>query len=167
MGDRVAVLKDGALQQCATPSELYENPTNAFVAGFIGSPAMTMFRATVQDGVAHLDSLHVPIPREHAGLGEVTIGIRPESLDLSSSDADGFELTVELVEALGADAYVYGRPHFSPAHTDGLGEPPSRMTVRVDGRNPPTRGSTVHVSVRDLGELHLFHPQSGERILTP
>src|SRR4030088_1562154 len=88
MGDRVAVLKDGLLQQCASPRELYDRPDNAFVAGFIGSPAMNLKTVPLTTEGAQLDGLTVPLPRaalakaSAEGLSEVTFGVRPESLHL-------------------------------------------------------------------------------------
>ena len=156
MGHRVAVLKDGLLQQVATPRELYDTPANVFVAGFIGSPAMNILTAPVTaDGVT-VGGLTVPVPREAlAGVtDQVTIGIRPESFELSSSPT-GLQLDVRLVEELGADAYLHG--------TVRHGGEAQQMVVRVDGRTPPVMGSTVDLSVRP-GEQHLFHPEDGRRL---
>jgi multiple sugar transport system ATP-binding protein len=162
MGDRVAVLKDGLLQQCASPRELYDRPDNAFVAGFIGSPAMNLKTVPLTAEGAQLDGLTVPLPRaalataSAEGLSEVTFGVRPESLHLVSSDEPGVDLIVELVEELGADAYIYGS-----ARIGGASE---RFIVRVDGRTPPAFGQTVKVAVRNLDEVHLFHPGTGLRL---
>ncbi|QNG37475.1 sn-glycerol-3-phosphate ABC transporter ATP-binding protein UgpC [Geodermatophilaceae bacterium NBWT11] len=156
MGHRVAVLKDGLLQQVATPRELYDTPANVFVAGFIGSPAMNILTAPVTaDGVT-VGGLTVPVPREAlTGVTDtVTIGIRPESFELSSSPT-GLQLDVRLVEELGADAYLHG--------TVRHGGEAQQMVVRVDGRTPPVMGSTVDLSVRP-GEQHLFHPEDGRRL---
>jgi len=158
MGHRVAVLRDGVLQQVATPRELYDTPVNLFVAGFIGSPAMNVFRAPVTpDGVA-LGEFRLPVPRARlAQLGDaatVDVGVRPESLELAGSPT-GLSMEVRLVEELGADAYLHGT-----ALHDGDGRP---LVVRVDGRRPPEMGSTVDLSVR-VGEEHLFHPETGLRL---
>ncbi len=156
MGDRVAVLRDGILQQCAAPRELYENPTNAFVAGFIGSPAMNLATLPLTDGGVQLGSTVLPVARSvvdaaaAAGLTEIVYGVRPESLRLVPDD--GFELVVELVEELGADAYVHGK----------VGD--DRFVVRVDGRTPPRLGDNVRVTLRGEGETHAFHPETGERL---
>nr|MBA3339278.1 ATP-binding cassette domain-containing protein [Geodermatophilaceae bacterium] len=160
MGHRVAVLSQGVLQQCATPRGLYDRPANAFVAGFIGSPAMNLSIATLSAAGITLGQLALPLPRPMldgplVGLTEVQVGVRPESLELVSSARPGIELTVELVEELGADAYVYG--------TARLGAP-TRFAVRVDGRNPPAVGKAVTIALRRLDEIHLFHPATGERI---
>jgi multiple sugar transport system ATP-binding protein len=162
MGHRVAVLKDGLLQQCDTPRALYDNPANAFVAGFIGSPAMNLKTVPLADSGAKLDGAIVPISRSALAaasaqsLSEVTFGIRPESLRLANGDEDGFELTVELVEELGADAYIYGSVR--------IGSSNERFIVRVDGRTPPAIGQSVKVAIRDAGEVHLFHPETGARL---
>ena len=111
MGDRVAVLKDGLLQQVDTPLGLYDNPVNLFVAGFIGSPAMNLFEAELVDGGATVNGHKIPLAitasDRSQGNGHVTIGIRPESFRLSS-DGEGIPVKVTVVEELGADAYVYG-----------------------------------------------------------
>jgi multiple sugar transport system ATP-binding protein len=156
MGDRVAVLKDGVLQQCATPRELYENPTNSFVAGFIGSPAMNLATLPLTEGGVKLGDVTLPLPRSVVSaassqdLKEVTFGVRPESLQLVSEG--GFELVVELVEELGADAYLHGK----------VGD--DRFVVRVDGRTPPRMGDNVRVGLRGEGETHAFNPETTLRL---
>ncbi|WIY03583.1 sn-glycerol-3-phosphate ABC transporter ATP-binding protein UgpC [Amycolatopsis mongoliensis] len=154
MGDRVAVLKDGVLQQCASPRELYENPTNSFVAGFIGSPAMNLATLPLTEGGVKLGDVVLPLPRSvlsAAGdLKEVVFGVRPESLELVSEG--GFELVVELVEELGADAYLHGK----------VGD--DRFVVRVDGRTPPRMGDNVRVGLRGEGETHAFNPETTLRL---
>ncbi|TQM81554.1 carbohydrate ABC transporter ATP-binding protein (CUT1 family) [Saccharothrix saharensis] len=162
MGHRVAVLKDGLLQQCDTPRALYDKPANAFVAGFMGSPAMNLKTVPLTSEGAKLDGIVVPLDRRALdraageGLSEVTFGVRPESLALVSSSEQGMDMTVELVEELGADALMHGSVR--------IGGVPERFVVRVDGRTPPTLGQTVKVAVRDAGEVHLFHPESGHRL---
>ncbi|GAA4852966.1 ABC transporter ATP-binding protein [Saccharopolyspora rosea] len=160
MGHRVAVLADGVLQQCATPRELYENPANAFVAGFIGSPAMNLKTVPLSAEGAVLDGHTIPLPRAAldaaGGLEQVTFGVRPESLSLAPSSADGLSMTVELVEELGADALIHGS-------IDVAGTP-ERFVVRADGRTPPALGQQVTVAVRDSDEIHLFHPETGARL---
>src|SRR5687767_5716346 len=155
MGDRVAVLKDGVLQQVGTPRELYDRPRNAFVAGFIGSPAMNLVRLDVVDGgVAFGDDVH-PVARETlagAGEQEVLLGVRPEDLEVS---AHGLAVEVDVVEELGADAYVYGRAT--------VGQEECRLTVRVHARRPPQKGEMVHVAPRP-GHVHLFRAGDGERL---
>ncbi|WP_434451599.1 ABC transporter ATP-binding protein [Lentzea sp. E54] len=160
MGHRVAVLKDGLLQQCDTPRALYDRPANAFVAGFIGSPAMNLKTVPITSEGAKLDGIIVPLTRSAldaaGGLDEVTFGIRPEALGIVPSSEEGMDMTVELVEELGADALVHGAVK--------IGDASQRFVVRVDGRTPPTLGQHVKVAVRDTTEIHLFHPESGERL---
>ncbi|MEY3803701.1 MAG: sn-glycerol-3-phosphate ABC transporter ATP-binding protein UgpC [Actinobacteria bacterium] len=158
MGDRVAVLKDGVLQQVDTPRNLYDNPANAFVAGFIGSPAMNLLKTSVSGGKAQLGKLSVDVPAS-AG-SSVIIGIRPEGFIPST---DGFAVNVEVVEELGADAFVYGQPadsniSFAQATEDG-----AQIIVRWDPKTPPKPGDTITVSA-DASSIHLFNAQSGERL---
>ncbi|WP_199441068.1 ABC transporter ATP-binding protein [Umezawaea beigongshangensis] len=162
MGHRVAVLKDGLLQQCDTPRNLYDRPANAFVAGFMGSPAMNLKTVPLTSEGAKLDGVVVPLSRAALGgasgesLSEVTFGIRPEALGIVPSSEAGMDMTVELVEELGADALVHGAVR--------IGDSSERFVVRVDGRTPPTLGQNVKVAVRDTSEIHLFHPETGNRL---
>jgi len=157
MGDRVAVLKDGLLQQCDTPRRMYDHPDNVFVAGFIGSPAMNLFDVPIVEGGVKFGSSIHPLSRELlAGAGkEVTLGVRPEDLTVNT-DGRGLAVTVEVVEELGADAYIYG----STTESAGDIKP---IIVRVDGRTPPEKGTIVHLSPK--GEhVHLFHADTGLRL---
>jgi multiple sugar transport system ATP-binding protein len=157
MGHRVAVLKDGVLQQVDTPRALYERPTNAFVAGFIGSPSMNLTTADLDEGGARVGGTFVPLQSavlsecRAAGLSSITLGIRPESLALSADE--GLAIDVRLVEVLGADAFAHG--------TIAGGE--AGIVVRCDGRSHPSIGDTIRAAV-DHTEVHVFHPETGERI---
>lgn len=154
MGDRVAVLRDGLLQQCATPRELYRNPGNVFVAGFIGSPAMNLFTLPVVDSAVSLGDWNIPVPREIAGTAaELVVGVRPEHFELGSV---GVEMEVDVVEELGADAYLYGR--ITGADTV-ISKP---IIARTDGHDPPGKGSRVHLHPQP-GHLHFF-ATDGHRI---
>ena len=166
MGDRVAVLKDGLLQQVGTPRELYDHPVNVFVAGFIGSPAMNLLTIPIAEGGATIGGKLgtpklIPIASEiitkasTGGSHEVTIGFRPEDLRVMS-DADGFPLEVDVVESLGADAYVYGHVTTNDGATKDV-------IVRADGRIPPAKGETIYVGIIP-DHLHAFHAVNGERI---
>ncbi|MBV0895460.1 ABC transporter ATP-binding protein [Microbacterium sp. NC79] len=159
MGDRIAVLKDGLLQQVGTPRELYERPANEFVAGFIGSPAMNLFEAKIADGGVVWGNEIVAVERDvlAKATGEtVTIGIRPEDLVLGGATDGGLPVTIDLVEELGADGYLYGR---AGAGTDAEHE----IVARVDGRNHPNAGETV--SLKPVaGHLHVFDATTGERL---
>ncbi|MFD9663815.1 ABC transporter ATP-binding protein [Rhodococcus sp. NPDC059968] len=157
MGDRVAVLKDGVLQQCDTPRRMYEHPNNVFVAGFIGSPAMNLLELPLVDGGVSFGGAVVPVPRGAiAGIGEssVTLGVRPE--DLVITTGSGLDVTIDVVEELGADAYVYGQ-----ADIDGRKQP---IVVRADGRIPPRRGEVITLSYA-AERTHLFSTVTGERLV--
>ncbi|MDO5629365.1 MAG: TOBE domain-containing protein, partial [Mobilicoccus sp.] len=155
--DRVAVLKDGVLQQCDSPRRMYDHPNNVFVAGFIGSPAMNLSVVDVVDGGVRFGSVVLPVEREVlAGAGDtVTLGVRPE--DLSLTEGEGLTIEVDVVEELGADAYVYGHV----AGTDPVEDRP--FIARVDGRTPPQKGQSVTFTAQPA-HVHLFHATNGERL---
>ncbi|NSC22447.1 sn-glycerol-3-phosphate ABC transporter ATP-binding protein UgpC [Streptomyces albus subsp. chlorinus] len=173
MGDRVAVLKDGLLQQIDSPRNMYDRPANLFVAGFIGSPAMNLVEVPITDGGVKFGNSVVPVERDaiaaaaDKGDKTVTVGIRPEHFDvvngeggdsgkkLSKDEAAGVAVTVNVVEELGADGYVYG--------TADVGGEKCDLVVRVSGRSVPEKGTTVHVVPR-AGETHVFSTSSGERL---
>ncbi|MEV6770065.1 ATP-binding cassette domain-containing protein [Nocardia sp. NPDC051030] len=164
MGDRVAVLRDGKLQQFSPPTELYDRPANAFVAGFIGSPAMNLFEAEIRSDGVVLAGSTLGLPRETldqlaaAHLTSVTVGIRPEQLDIDGG-APGFPVTVELIEELGSESYVYGRPATLSTNGSGL------FVARSPHRAPAKPGQSITLRVRDGGIVHLFHPTTGERVV--
>ena len=162
MGDRVAVLKDGVLQQVDTPRNLYARPVNAFVGGFIGSPAMNLRSAELTDSGARLGATVIPLPRttidaaHRANLSSITLGIRPESIAVTS-DGEGLQLTVDLVEELGADEYIYGTL---------VGDNPAaekKFVVRGHGDPSPHLGATINVEVNP-SQTHAFHPDTGQRL---
>lgn len=163
MGDRVAVLKDGLLQQCDTPLNLYDKPNNLFVAGFIGSPAMNLIEGDVaQDGI-HIGDYVVPVPRDTLAKAgnekRLTLGIRPETFRLGEGN-DGIGIDVAVVEELGADAFLYGT-------VSGLSEEEQltaqQITARISSRTPPQRGSTVRLKI-DPEHVHVFSQGSGARL---
>ena len=161
MGDRVAVLKDGLLQQVGTPRDLYDSPSNVFVAGFIGSPAMNIIEVPIVEGGGQVRGTVVPVEREalarasEGGVKTMHLGVRPEDLTISE-DGSGIPVEVNLVEELGADAYVYGEVTL----LDGGHK---EVIVRTDGRRPPGRGETVHVSIKP-GHSHVFSTATGARV---
>jgi multiple sugar transport system ATP-binding protein len=158
MGDRVAVLKDGLLQQVDTPRAMYDKPANVFVAGFIGSPAMNLVKLNVDGDTLRFGGAELQLPRAAVQVvgatRAVTVGVRPEDMEVVSPGS-GLATEVEVVEELGADAYVYGS-------TEVDGERRS-VIARVDGRTPPDKGSVLHFAPRG-GHLHLFSGDTGERI---
>ncbi|MBF6356618.1 sn-glycerol-3-phosphate ABC transporter ATP-binding protein UgpC [Nocardia higoensis] len=154
MGDRVAVLKDGLLQQCASPRDLYRDPANAFVAGFMGSPAMNMFTLPVEYGAVALGGFRLPVPRSvtDAAGPNLIVGIRPEHFELGGS---GIEMEIDVVEELGSDAYVYGRT---------LGDGPGvTIVARADWRNPPAKGDRLFLSTAPE-RTYFFSPEDGRRL---
>jgi len=152
LGHRVAVLKDGRLQQCDAPRTLYEEPANVFVAGFIGSPSMNLQQVEPgANGVASFGRVEVPLP-EHARGRAIVLGFRPESLELA---ADGVPAQVEVVEELGADAYVFCLAE--------LGGEVTKLVARVDARHVPQRGERVALSPT-AEDVHVFDAESGERL---
>jgi multiple sugar transport system ATP-binding protein len=162
MGHRVAVLLDGILQQVDTPRTLYDTPTNVFVAGFIGSPAMNIKTVPLTEAGANFAGMILPLERDQiarahgdGGNGQVTVGFRPEATDLVMDHEEGMPILVDLVEELGSDAYVYG--HVSMSGAD------ERFVVRTDGRSTPRMGDTVFVKPR-VGHHHAFHALTGQRI---
>ena len=172
MGDRIAVLKDGVLQQVDTPRALYDTPKNVFVAGFIGSPAMNIGTFSVANGVAKIGQAQIPLTRDAvAGLtaadnGKVTLGFRPEALDIvSESDPSAIEIEVNIVEELGSDAYVYGtlKGDLAGADLASAGAGDHEVIVRINPRTAPAKGERIHVSIR-AGQEHVFSPTSGLRL---
>jgi multiple sugar transport system ATP-binding protein len=165
MGDRVAVLKDGFLQQVDSPRNLYDRPDNVFVAGFIGSPAMNLVDVELDADGAVLGGRSLRLPQEiRAALGQenartATVGFRPEVARVVRAD-EGFPFEVVVVEELGSDAYAYG--HLHTGHEVGV-VGAQLLTIRVDPRNPPRKGETIHLSVA-AEDAHVFSPETGRRI---
>jgi multiple sugar transport system ATP-binding protein len=151
LGHRVAVLKDGRLQQCDTPRALYERPVNTFVAGFIGSPSMNLTPTlSTSNGSVSLGGVTIPLP---AGVGgSVVVGLRPEALELAS---EGVPSRVEVVEELGADSYVF-------CSSEVAGES-TKLVARCETRQAPEQGERVSLRPR-ADEAHVFDPQSGDRL---
>ena len=172
MGDRIAVLKDGVLQQVGTPREMYDHPANDFVAGFIGSPAMNLGQFTVKGDVATVGAAKIQLSKATLDAitpedgGKVTIGFRPESLDVvSAQDEHSIPVRLSFVEELGSDAYIYGElvgAEESEAKL-GSGEDSSQIIVRVPPRTAPEPGETVYVRIRP-GQEHIFSASTGKRL---
>ena len=161
MGDRVAVMKDGVLQQVDTPLTLYDKPANLFVAGFIGSPAMNLMSGDVVEGGVVIGDYTVPVKREvlaKAGNEKtLTLGIRPEHFSLAEQ---GIPLDVAVVEELGADAYVYGTLSGLP---DDQKLTAQQIVARISSRRPPERGTSVRLGV-DTEHIHVFSNANLDRL---
>jgi multiple sugar transport system ATP-binding protein len=192
MGDRVAVLDGGVLQQVDAPQELYDNPKNLFVAGFMGSPAMNLFKATIEDGAATLligsqrvalpPSVHAERPglREYAGK-PIVIGIRPEDLPLLKTEASSepgssaFAGEVQVVEALGSELLVHFTSDAEPIEIKGTrGEGAEGLSegeltrigegvARIETRSQIAPGARVRFSL-DPARLHFFDPDTSQAI---
>lgn len=179
MGDRIAVLKEGILQQVGTPEELYETPANAFVAGFIGSPSMNMGTFHIHDGIAKLGPAEIPLSKAALDAvtpedkNQITIGFRPEHLVVveGSPDKATIPIRVNLVEELGSDAFVYGtlvgaEGALSSGSEDATNEDEevnSQIIVRVPPRSAPGVGKTMHVQIVP-GKQHNFSASTSLRL---
>jgi multiple sugar transport system ATP-binding protein len=157
MGDRVAVMKLGVLQQVDTPLALYDRPVNLFVAGFIGSPQMNLIEAKAAEGQAKIGNYLVPVdPTASKKMqGNITVGVRPEAWRLVSASEGGLPIDVTVVEELGADGFVYG--------TCDVEGTPGNVIVRVTGRDKVQKGDTIYVTT-DPTSVHVFDTDTGERL---
>jgi multiple sugar transport system ATP-binding protein len=156
MGDRVAVLKDGLLQQVDTPRALYERPANVFVAGFIGSPAMNLMKLKIVSGGVQLGNTTIKI--DSAVLGktkakQVTVGLRPEDLVVTKND--GIAVHVNIVEELGADAFLYGTAEVDGEKVD--------VIARVGAKSSLRLGDKVYLKPQG-GITHVFDIATGLRL---
>jgi multiple sugar transport system ATP-binding protein len=184
LGDRVAVLKRGVLQQLATPRELYTNPVNLFVAGFIGSPPMNFLPATVEGNQVKLPFGTVTIPEAKAknaqGKGLMIAGIRPEHFEdaavmesgKASASGSTFKTKVDVVEWLGNQAYAYS-PFEAPEEVqrqllelerDLDGEALyTQLVISLDGSSRIKEGDEATIWV-DSDKIHLFDPGTGDNL---
>lgn len=173
MGDRIAVIKLGILQQVGAPTELYDRPENVFVAGFIGSPSMNISTHKVENGKAIIGDDAITLPAEVIAKltaeddNKIIIGFRPEDASLASdTEPDAFKLNVLNVEDLGSDGFIYG----NIVDASGADEASSVMsdqnnmtTVRVNPRALPQVGATVRIHI-DPTKMHLFAPSTELRL---
>ena len=160
MGDRIAVMKSGVLQQVGPPRELYSTPQNVFVAGFIGSPAMNIFPARVLEGGVQVGSAVIPLERSVLADADadVLVGVRPEDLEISRAGGAGLAVSVDLVEELGADGYVYAHGESEGRRVD--------IVARVSGAAYPQLGDAITLTAKP-GRVHVFDAVSGERLNGP
>ena len=162
MGHRVAVLKDGVLQQVDVPRALYDEPVNAFVAGFIGSPAMNLMEGRMTSDGVSVASTVLALPRAlvtAAADQAVTVGLRPENLALAG-DGQGIPVVVNLVEELGSEAYIYCQLAGNVSET--LSKAPD-VIARVDPNKAPNSGERIELHAKEDSIL-LFDAESGARI---
>ena len=143
MGDRIAIMNAGILQQVGTPGEIYDHPANLFVAGFIGTPTMNFVPATVQNGSAKASGFEVKLPKP-VRPGKATLGFRPEAItDRVSESGNSLEMSVDVVERLGSDQFLYGQVGGDP------------VTARVDPRIAVHPGDRIRLGLDSRG-MHLF-----------
>ncbi len=187
LGDRVVVLLAGEVQQIGTPDELYNRPANLFVAGFIGSPAMNFFPATMTDVGVRLPFGEVMLTQEvqdllarHQTPNNVIVGVRPEHLE-DASVLDGyarisaltFDVTVDMVESLGADKYLHFKSEGAGAQAaqlaelateSGAGE--NEFVARVSTESQAKQGDTIQLAF-DTAKLAIFDADSGKNLTLP
>jgi multiple sugar transport system ATP-binding protein len=184
LGDRVAVMRAGVLQQVDTPRELYANPRNLFVAGFIGSPAMNFFAGSVEDGRVRLPFGEIPLPQGLQARGEVIAGVRPEDFEdakLAPRDKpNGFEFDapIELIENMGAELYAHFRYEGGRAESQELSElaadagtadvpsasgEENMAVARLSPESEVEEGQTVRLWL-DTEKLHLFDTKDGSNL---
>lgn len=174
MGDRIAVIKLGVLQQVGAPTELYDRPANVFVAGFIGSPSMNINTHPVVNGQAKIGEDAIDLPREAVAKltaedkGLIVVGFRPEDADLATADdPNAFSLKVVNVEDLGSDGYIYGNiltdDAVSADSSTMMSDQNKLTTVRVNPRKLPKIGDTVKIKI-DPTKMHLFAPSTEMRL---
>ncbi len=166
MGDRIVVMKDGVIQQVATPSELYDNPNNIFVAGFIGTPPMNFFDVEIQNNDGELaiksDAFTLNVPQNwmdavapHVG-HRLTFGLRPEHVGSPSAEAQNHPQTIaadiEVIEPMGSETYLYMK----------VGD--AGFIARVDPHRACSVGDKIDLAVM-MDKAHLFNPKTTERII--
>src|SRR5512132_520684 len=183
LGERVAVMRDGVLQQVDTPQNLYGNPSNLFVAAFIGSPPMNLVEATVSDGRVAFAGLEVPLPAG-GDLGKLSgrtliLGIRPSDMEdaaeWSNPDLPTIEVTADVTEDLGSEGNVLFTVDAAPVGMEEVMEAADEpveeaaflleenravFCARVDARSQARPGARVRLSVNP-GRFHFFDPVTG------
>ncbi|NNH73899.1 sn-glycerol-3-phosphate ABC transporter ATP-binding protein UgpC [Nocardia uniformis] len=158
MGHRVAVLRDGQLQQVAAPRELYDNPVNTFVAGFIGSPGMNLLAANIHDGHAVLNDLRIPVPRDAITGKRIVVGIRPESWEVTTDPANSLAVEVELLEELGAESFLY-----SHGVNDEWSSRSGKVVARVDRHFEVALGDRLRLTPK-TNEIYFFDAETEQRL---
>jgi multiple sugar transport system ATP-binding protein len=180
LGDRVAVMRDGTVQQCDTPERLFDTPANVFVAAFMGSPPMNLVAGEVHEGQLRIAGVEVALANGVRRDGPVIAGIRPTDLDPDgASELPRLRAELEVVERLGTESHVIfpiDAPKLSGAAAEAADEATeesdatlladdnrARFTARVEGRRRFTPGEVVEFAVPP-DALHLFDPETGEAI---
>jgi multiple sugar transport system ATP-binding protein len=187
LGDRVAVMRAGILQQVDSPSQLYDNPRNIFVAGFIGSPAMNFFTGAIEGDVIHtpmgdvplIDELRRSLEQHSSGRKDVIVGVRPEDFEDANFAPEGrdgwtFEAPIELTESMGSEIYAHfdfdqGQDLQSEELRElqedaGTSDVPTSSSghavARVDAGSSVKAGERAHLWL-DTSRIHIFDPSDG------
>jgi multiple sugar transport system ATP-binding protein len=184
LGDRVAVMRLGKVQQVDIPSRLYDEPANLFVAAFIGSPAMNLVNARIDGETVVIGSIRFPVDRERRPVGSgdrVIAGIRPEAFEdaaFAARDLPTIDVEVEVLESIGSDAYVFFRVDAEPVIVeDALSDdededgsllaeenPQALFAARVDARTKAEVGGRITLAV-DPSRVYYFSPETGESLI--
>jgi multiple sugar transport system ATP-binding protein len=172
MGSRIALLKDGVVQQLGTPREIYEAPANTYVARFIGTPPMNLLHAEIRDGVIRIGEFSQALPQHlRAALpgefnGPVVIGIRPNKFALASNSQPTLGGTVSLIEHVGSESLAAVSLKTTRTANDEEGATPNEVMVVLPGYCALAAGESVALQV-DLGEAVLFSAQTGQNLAFP
>jgi ABC-type sugar transport system ATPase subunit len=167
LGDRIAVISDGKLQQLGAPQDVYDRPANVFVAGFIGSPPMNLLRGRVRDGQATAGDLVIPCP--DVPDKDVILGVRPECLRPARNGVPSLAFEVAVVEPLGDEVIVHGlvdaelatvASEESEAALVAASGHRAEAVARLEPRERPVEGSTIQLAI-DPAEVHLFDAGTG------
>jgi ABC-type sugar transport system ATPase subunit len=152
MGDRIAVMNEGRIEQVGHPRELYERPADVFVASLVGSPAMNLTPVRIEGRMARASGFEVQLPQA-VGLDQGILGFRPEAMSVQLDDRwPRVVVSVDLAEVLGSDQYVYGSVSGNP------------IIARVDPNMKLRQGDRLQLSIRPQA-LRLFDAVSGRAIL--
>ncbi len=164
MATRLVVMKDGLIQQIGTPKEVYDNPNNMFVGGFIGSPAMNFFKGTLTDHSIQIEDIEIEIPADQLDIlkeknyvgKEIVLGIRPEHLNfdpafIKDNAKQSFKSNIEVAELMGSETYLYSK----------IGE--QDFIARVDAIASLSAGQEVTLAM-DMNYAHFFDAETEERI---
>lgn len=173
MADRIVILDQGAIQQIGTPQEVFDRPSNTFVAGFIGTPPMNLFPLRLRPSPNRADASSTPMPPslnedsqadlltpqyrevlDSLDLDRVIVGVRPEGIEIVSKGAAHLRGRVELIEHMGADSFI---------HALVENEPEARMVIRTDAHTQLHRGDLVSLNLLP-DHIHLFHPETKQRL---
>jgi multiple sugar transport system ATP-binding protein len=174
LGDRVAVLNRGIVQQLATPQHLYRHPANVFVASFIGSPAMNLLRGRLEEGAVRLGPYTVPLggallSRLTRRAEDVVVGLRPEDLVIAASAGDSFPATVAVTEQLGPETLAFVRIPDLDVVEEGADRPAglaATIGVRLEGTSDVRPERTIELAAR-ADRVQLFDSETGESLLRP